>query len=302
MLKSWEFIMSSLINLSDYLGIIKIAGQDSAKFAQGQFSCDVQEVSPTLSRLGCHCTPQGRIIAIFRILKWQNDYLLILPKNLIAEFLIHIKKYAAFFKCSLSDSSKDFSLAGLISPEDEKVKLPLNRDEVLVDENKYIVKHSDLAQYLILSEKSAEAQSESQLTYQEWQLVSIRAGIPWIYPNTKELFLPHRLNLQCLNAISFSKGCYTGQEVVARTHYLGKLKYHMYPILVSAKDNIQPDTEIVDTTSGQVVGKIVDACENENGAYECLAVLPNDLSQLERLRIGNKEGPAFTRLLLPYAL
>lgn len=293
--------MSSLINLSDQLGIIKITGQDSAKFAQGQFSCDVQEINPSLSRLGCHCTPQGRIIAIFRMLKWQNDYLLTLPKNLIAEFLAHLKKYAAFFKCSLSDSSEDFLLSGLMNPGDEKAELPLNRDEALTTENKLIVKHSDLL-YLILSEKNTEAQSEDSLTYKDWQLASIRAGIPWVYPSTKELFLPHRLNLQCLNAISFSKGCYTGQEVIARTHYLGKLKYHMYPILVDTRDNIQPGTEIINNVSGQAVGEIVDACENENHAYECLAVLPNDLSQHEQLRIGNKEGPSFTRLPLPYAL
>lgn len=199
--------------LSD-LGCINIQGVDSVKFLQGQLTCHVELLAPNSSCLGAHCNPQGRVISLFYLLRSQDTYQLIMRRDMVSTALAALKKYAVFFKVQISDAS------------DEYIILGGNRDIA-----EPVAKHSssrlitvDTARVMLIGEKSKFSQTTYSTLQDEWHMANINNLIPTIYPNTSSLFLPHEINLDLLNAIHFEKGCYTGQEIIARMHYRGKIK------------------------------------------------------------------------------
>jgi folate-binding protein YgfZ len=137
-----------------------------------------------------------------------------------------------------------------------------------------------------------------------WALMDIRAGVPTVFEQTIEAFVPQMTNLQLLDGVSFTKGCYTGQEVVARMQYLGKLKRRMYLAHVAAAQAPQPGDALYSpiSESGQGAGRVVDARPSPDGGYELLAVIEIAGAEHGGLRLGDAEGPPLTLRELPYAL
>jgi folate-binding protein YgfZ len=133
--------------------------------------------------------------------------------------------------------------------------------------------------------------------------MDIRAGIPNVFEDTVEAFVPQMANLQLVGGVSFTKGCYTGQEVVARMQYLGKLKRRMYHARVDAGQPPTPGTEVFSPSSdsGQGAGRIVDAAASPDGGYEVLAVLQISSADANDLQLGDIDGPALQLMELPYA-
>jgi folate-binding protein YgfZ len=135
-----------------------------------------------------------------------------------------------------------------------------------------------------------------------WALLDIRAGIPNVFPETSEAFVPQMANLQLLDGVSFKKGCYTGQEVVARMQYLGKLKRRMYRAVVSG-DRVPlsgDELHCPGSSSEKATGRVVDARPNENGAYELLAVVEIDAAENGEVRLGGADGPLLSFIEPPY--
>lgn len=196
-------------------GLLKVSGGDAKKLLQGQLTCQMEDVSPLQSRLGAYCNPQGRVISLFRIFQFANDYYLYMPQSLVPITLAALKKYAVFFKVALTDATQDLpNLASAITLE---------------------------------------------------PYADVYAGIPAIYPETSGLFLPHDLNLPALQAVSFEKGCYTGQEIIARMEFRGKPKKHLYAATLKNISPIKPGADIYSTQDkSRVVGNIVDTMQNEN--------------------------------------
>lgn len=184
-----------------HIGLLCVAGIDAKKLLQGQLTCHLDEVTETEFRLGAHCNPQGRMLSLFRIFLFNENYYLQMPRESVPFALAALKKYAIFFKVSLTDAS----------------------DQILQNE--------------ALKQKLITLLSPDEKIFSEiaWKKSNIAAGIPEIYPDTIEKFLPHDINLPGLNGVSFNKGCFTGQEIIARMQYRGKLKTHLY----SAKTNTQ---------------------------------------------------------------
>jgi len=209
---------------SDCFGLLKISGIDAKKFLQGQLTCNVDEVTETQSRLGAHCNPQGRVLFLFRLLYFQEAYYLILPPKMVMLALQALKKYAVFFKVTLSDASNE-KLVGL-------------RDRAV----------------------------------QEWNYFDLTQGIPQVYPETSGLFLPHELNLHQLQGISWDKGCYTGQEIIARMQYRGKLKKHLYLAPIQTAGLPHPGKEVYyrQTEGFRAAGLIVDCRQLGYNVYQLL--------------------------------
>src|SRR3990167_5001748 len=206
-------------------GFIQIIGIDAEKFLQGQLTCDVR-LANGASCLGAHCNPQGRIISLFILLKFNDAFYLILPRSMIDIALPALKKYAVFFKVQLSDIADEKPVAALANITDEAA----------------------------------------------WHRTNINAGIPAIYPETSGKFLPHELNLDKLGALNFDKGCYTGQEIIARMHYRGKLKTHLYRARLDSATRPQPGTDIFSRQGQTVCGTVVDSCQIEYNSYTSLIV------------------------------
>lgn len=274
----------------DQLGCIQVSGPDSAKFLQGQLSCDLNAVTPNQSALGVHCDHKGRVLASFRVLQIQNDYLLILAKDLIADILPHLNKYAQFSKVSLSDVSAEYQqilLAGDHVTQDLQAILPeltKNIDQVSQYYNLQIITlPGDLNCYQVIGNSSDlenfKQEFEAHTNYhmvnsQIAKLIMIRAGIAQIELATSGLFTPHALNYHLVGAISFNKGCYTGQEIIARMHYLGKLKQQLYRAELNTDTLPDIGTDLVNEQQKNV-GTLVNAAFCGENQIELLAVINN---------------------------
>jgi len=245
----------------EHLGLLSVSGQDAKKFLQGQLTCNMDEITPSVAHLAAHCNPQGRIISLFRIFIHNDQYYLQMPKDLIPIAYNNLKKYAVFFKVNLTDESKNLMiLGGEGTPPDN-----LPNDFI-------ILKLADMNNYEIIGkpEQIKKIFTHYQNDINGWHAQEIAAGIPTIYAVTSEKFLPHELNLQKLNGISFNKGCYTGQEIIARMQYRGKLKNHMYRARLKTTIPPQYGNEI--NNSERSTGSIVDYVSIGYNIYELLII------------------------------
>lgn len=285
MQKSWQNFLQShlathsssaecnanLWDLMDSYGLLKITGPQAKRLLQGQLTCDVEKLTHLSSCMGALCQSNGRIISLFYLFQFANDYYLLLPHNMIAITLSALKKYAAFYKVELNEASNDFILLGyqgeyFRSNDEAIISIPMaphHSQQIIV--GRYTEMQS------LLNDLTQHA---SFLSSNAWRSRMIDANIPMIYPQTSGKLLPHEINLQQLNALSFEKGCYTGQEIIARMHYLGKLKNHLYCTRISYQTTLLPGTLIYAkiNENTKVSGMIVDACHDQESQQSVLIV------------------------------
>ena len=216
----------------NHFAAITISGADSITFLQGQLTCDVYKITEVHGSLSACCDQKGRMIANFYIFRQGKDYYFLLPKSMVSFTLNHLKKYAIFSKVELAVIN---NLTTSISPPTDDVKI------IEIEEN-------------------------------VWRTLNIDIGLVWIYPQTTAVLIPQMINLQRWGGLSFTKGCYLGQEIVARTHYRGKLKRHLYRSNVSCQILLEPGGELK-KQNGQHVGVIVEVASKENKEYKLLAVI-----------------------------
>lgn len=294
--------------------VLQVKGPDSERFLQGQLTCDVKQLPANQSTLGARCNPKGRMQSSFRLLRDAADgYLLSLDAALVPAQIADLNKYAAFFKADVSDASEHWVRLGLwgeqIAAALDAVDLawPETDSQITRQAAGLVVRLAVDAAELWLPADQAAAQLERLLQAAEpahlnqWLLRQVRAGTGQVSAPTFEHFIPQMLNLQALGGVSFKKGCYTGQEIVARMQYLGKLKRRMFRLLLAGTQCPPAGAEIVATDSGRSVGEVVMAARSDK-MVEILAVLQTDAAQSEALSLADSEGPLLTLADLPYQL
>lgn len=293
-------------------GILTIQGLESKKFLQGQLTCNLNYISQTHSRLGARCTPKGRMVSNFRILQQdQNSYLLSMCQPLIEKQLADLKKYAMFSKVELLDSSEQWVIFGLYGseqlPKGLHHALPTERNQVTATSGQYLINIAPQYYQLICPKASAHELEQQLLSqcqlghYNDWVLGFIRNGIAQIQPETSELFVPQMINLPAVGGVSFKKGCYTGQEIVARMQYLGKLKRHLYRLTFEGNQLPPIGTSVYSTIQSTSVGEVVLAAHASETQIELLAVLLDEALETPLWLDDNKEI-TLTRLSLPYTI
>lgn len=298
-------------------GLLRVSGKDAENFLQSQLSNDVKYVSETSSQLSGYCTPKGRLLALFRMVKHHNDYLLILPESLLEATLKRLQMYVMRSDVTITDISNEFVQLGLVGEQLPTLltaqfdDVPKSPDTSQTFRDGILVRLSGLQpRFLLLTEQAAASPIWEQLTKNckpvgqaVWTLSCIDAGMPDIYPETIETFVPQMVNLQAINGLSFTKGCYPGQEIVARTKYLGKLKRCLYLGEIDSAEALAPATDIYDDSDNtQSIGKIVNAQIDKNGHTRLLAVLQISSADNHLLFVGDKKGPEISLKTLPYAL
>lgn len=257
----------SICHLTD-LGLLRIDGREAKKFLQGQLTCHLEEITLTQSRMGAHCNPQGRVLSLFYIFMVENAYYLLMPRSLISIAMIALQKYAVFYQAELTDISTDFIIMGYIG--DKKTLEEKNKEAAYT-----IIQIQDapvIERYLLIGNKKIMKELEDALCQfaplppNQWKHLDLCAGIPAIYPETSTKFLPHEINLDKLGAIHLNKGCYTGQEIIARMHYKAKLKNHLYLAQISNSATLLPGTDIYSLHGEEIKasGMIVDVCLPHN--------------------------------------
>lgn len=277
-----------------HLSVIAIQGTDAAAFLQGQITCDVRQIKPQRSSLGAMCLPNGRVIATFRLLHNSDGFLMILSRDLLESVIKRLRMFVLRSKVSLSDASDVWHIAGLIGNgldaflQTADLKLPGSKDELYTSESALVSRVSGDATRCLLLFQNQPAWLENTVITNDvlWQSADINNGLPLITAPTSEQFIPQMLNLDLLGAISFEKGCYTGQEIVARTHYLGKAKRRMYRYATTA--NAAPGDDIYAANPTEAVGTVVNAIDGQ-----LLAVVNCECSD-QALRLGNNASHALT--------
>ncbi|MFT6791150.1 MAG: folate-binding protein YgfZ [Cellvibrionaceae bacterium] len=292
-------------------GLLLIKGQDSYKFLQGQVTCDVRDLSPkkkhSHTALGAHCNTKGRMHFSFRAIGVDAETIaLALPLSLVTPALETLKKYSVFSKVVLMDASPDYRCVLLHQSQLDSVakvfnQLPNDVNACVHESNQFLIQLSeDYFECWIQQHSESEVMSIDKSTDDNghWDATAIELGLGEVRPETVEKFIPQMLNLQVTaNGVSFTKGCYVGQEVVARMQYLGKLKRRMYHVSSNKAGPQTPGSPLYTIENQQAVGHVVLSTPLNQ---DFLAVLTEQAVEADQLFADADRQHRLTVLPLPY--
>ncbi|GAA0820550.1 tRNA-modifying protein YgfZ [Colwellia asteriadis] len=301
------------INLSDF-SAISLAGEEQSKYLQGQVTCDVNNANEHSLMIGAHCDAKGKVFSVFRLINRNNAHLLIQPSASITDSLAELKKFGVFAKVEITQT-QDLSFAALVG--EKSVELLQNKFSQVPDSSTPVVQDNSTtlvyvsgkqARYLLIDSPdnlAALVQSFELPTYTQaiWNLLEITEGFPILSINSCRQYVPQMLNLQAINGISFTKGCYLGQETVARMQYLGKNKRALFSLTAQLPDTLNNDNTIEKQLgeNWRKAGDILASYQSDNGTCYLQAVLAND-GETQKLRLGLNPETVVTKAALPYAL
>jgi folate-binding protein YgfZ len=298
-------------------GLLRISGEDAETFLQGQLTADVKALPTGRTGFGALCNPKGRVIASFRLLRSVAAFWLLLPAELAEPVRKRLQTYVLRAKVRVEDLTPHYGLLGLFgtgcAPMLQSLGVPwpdsigecTEDGDILaawLDSNRRLIAASTTTAQSVWSALH-QASTAIRLDPALWRLRSIEAGLPESPAAVSEEFLPQMLNLDLLDGIGFQKGCYTGQEIIARTHYLGQIKRRMFRLLSTADFAPTPGTAIYDAAGEPAhnVGQVVLSAPDPAGGWQALAVLALEQAQSPELRLMQPDGPLLTVLPLPYA-
>ena len=267
----------------EHLGIVEIKGGDSAEFLQGQMTQDIYSIKDSEATLTSVLNPQGRIISTAFVFKWGESFILMVSNEVLDKLISWLSRF--ILRSEVEITKLEDSIFGLNQENAKKLCNILNveTNDISFESDESCLKTieaDDERAFLIgKSENLLDDLSISTLTTKDWKMSDINAGIPIIYGENIEKFIPQMVNLDLINGISFSKGCYTGQEIVARVQHKGKVKQRMFRITGKAsnkKINSGSAIFFADTKVGTVIESLED-----NGHINALGVINNDASKKE---------------------
>ena len=238
--------MVSLTTAAVEFSLLEISGQDSERLLQGQLTCDVTQLDDTAWAFGACCNAKGRMVANFMIARHDQTFVLRLPQAMLEPLKQHLGKYAVFYKVSLEASP----LIRAIGQGNSSV------NAFQWNDGQPIFSFEDGRQEQ-WNTSDRQPELDNPLTDRAWAKADIQAGIGWVMPESKEAWIPQHIGWHQLGGISFKKGCYTGQEVVARLQYLGKSKRQLVRIHSSDEVDLAPMSSVIHTESDKSVGELV---------------------------------------------
>jgi len=306
--------LAGIARLSHF-GLIRFSGDDAQAFLHGQLSCDVNALQPWQALYGSYNTAKGRMLASF--LLWRDDtgYVMQLPRVLCEAIRKRLSMYVLRSKVKAFDVSENYVLLGIAGTTAEMLLRPLfdNIPSTTLAMSTTAGAHLlrlDATRFEIMADPQSGDEIRSTLiacgvpiSEAAWDWTNIQAGIPFITPATQDQFVPQMANLDLINGVSFTKGCYPGQEIVARMHYLGKLKQRMYLADITGPDVPQPGDKLYSADTGeQATGMIVNAAPSPAGGYAALAVMHIASFNGGEVRLKSSDGPLLKFVALPYKI
>ena len=295
--------------LLPHLGVLRFTGPDAISFLQGQVSNDTRRLADGRCLLAAYSSPQGRVLALMHLLPHSSGIIAILPQELVAPTMEALRKFVLRAKVKIEDPGELFSVAGAHGESQlaaAGLGAPQSGTEYLeTDEIGVAGVHRDSSRYWVIgaakgvAERGLAGDTHAEEIEHDWRLADIRAGLPQIYLATREAFVAQMLNLDVLDGISFSKGCYTGQEIIARTQHLGRIKRRLYRLrLPHGEWRIGQSFRLTDGRAGRLVEAI-----RSDGSVEALAVLTDAGAVSARESAdGDAAAVAASPLPLPYAI
>jgi folate-binding protein YgfZ len=294
-----------------HLGALRFSGPDSLSFLQGQVSNDTRPLAQGRGILAAYSNPQGRVLAVMHLLPHSSGILAIVPRELVLPTIDTLRKFVLRAKVKIDDAGDLLQIAGtfgvdalasagIAAPSGEAYReadgvgiAAVNRDPARC----WVIGAAET-----LAQRGLAGDAPPALIEHDWRLADIRAGLPQIYSSTREAFVAQMLNLDLIDGISFSKGCYTGQEIIARTQHLGRIKRRMHRLeLPDAEWRIGQPLRLRDGRAGRLIEAI--RC---GSGFEALAVLGENTNTISAgaesadHESSAGETVAATTLPLPY--
>ncbi|GGI77010.1 CAF17-like 4Fe-4S cluster assembly/insertion protein YgfZ [Legionella impletisoli] len=286
----FEATKNYLFDLS-YLGLVQVEGDNSKSFLQGQLTCDVANIQPDHMKPGALCNLKGRILALMDVLQWHGVKL-VLPKDMIDLTLSDLAKTAMFSRVKLSEQPIK-KILGFYCQNSEDlmpsmIEVPETLHQVKQTEGYCIYRISSKLHIILLDHQDIDPIKEPFITNKQW-----KGSLAWhklqlldhlyeLYPESTGVFLPHRLGLHNTERISFNKGCYRGQEIIARTHYRAKLKHEMRLYIIKSQEALHVGQPLFSTDEPRLeIGELVDYCPigNDQTMIAASVLIENDSPQ-----------------------
>ena len=269
-----------------------MTGDDAAAFLHGQFTNDVESLGVGEAQWNGWCSPKGRLLATFLLVRRPGEFLLLLPAELAGPIAKRLAMFVLRSRVKIADVSAQYARRGIIAARDAP------RPMRVTEQDGSITVGLDGGRFIALTPPGKA--SAANTTTDAWELASIRAGVPIITAATQEAFVPQMANFELVGGVSFKKGCYPGQEIVARMQYRGGLKRRMALAHVAGDERPTPGQSVYSSAFGeQAAGTIVNAAPAPGGGFDALVV-----AQIESLSQGDlhwksPDGPRMEVRLAP---
>ncbi|NNC99850.1 MAG: folate-binding protein YgfZ [Gammaproteobacteria bacterium] len=270
---------------------IEVSGDEAAGFLHGQLTNEIQTLDLASAQLNAYCNPKGRAIAIVWLLKDHTAFQLLLPNDLAPSIAKRLSLYKMRAKVNIT-VTETRSLIGAVNCDDPARFENSGFDIYALDAHRSLLVGPDSN-----TRKLIDGGAIPLFNHDYWKLTQILSGEPQVYQSTSESLIPQHINLDLVNGVSFSKGCYPGQEIVARLRYLGKLKQRMIIGYFNADTPLAPGTTVYsgEKKSGSVVDLV-----GVGGTQVASVNISAGLIEQGEIRLENPDGPLFYRLTMPY--
>jgi folate-binding protein YgfZ len=299
-----------------HLGLIACSGEDAQSFLHSQLSNDVRQLGAERSEYAAYCSAKGRMLANFLLWRKEPAYYLQLARALLPTVQKRMGMFVLRAKVKLTDASDTHAAMGLAGGAAEAVlkelfpALPQQAHQVVHDPANGTLIALPGARFQLVAEVETAKRLWHRLAAvlrpvgpSRWQWLEIQNGLPLIEPATQEQFVPQMANMELIGAVNFQKGCYPGQEIVARTQYLGQLKRRMVLAHLEAGAPPEAGDELFSSElDGQASGMVVNAQAAPEGGYDLLAVVQRSSIAQGTLHLRAADGPVLSIQPLPYAL
>lgn len=259
-----------------YLQSLAVIGERAAEFLQGQLSCDMRQVTGNMMRQGAMCNLKGRILALLDIIDW-HELQLILPRDLLGDTQNSLHKTAMLSRVKLEPTAAyQFYGFYLLNPNDllpAQISLPVERFSLTQADDRCCYNLGDNLFICLIKNENASSLTREFIHNQQfrgslaWHHLQLRHKQVLIYPETRGLFLPHRLDLHRSGYLSFDKGCYKGQEIIARTHYRAKLKHGLRLFTIETDEPLLVGKNLLDPVNETEIGELIDFSPQGNNHY-----------------------------------
>jgi folate-binding protein YgfZ len=300
------------VRLADW-GVIRAQGEEAAKFLHSQLTQDLALQTPAQARLAGYCSAKGRLLATMLAVKPdEQSVLLALPAELVPATVKRLSMFVLRAKCKLSDDSAAWSVWGLSGAQAREwlgASAPaqvwsVGRLALADGQAAFATRLPDdglTPRFLLLQPSGAAAPALTPIDPEEWQGLDVTAGLAWIRQGTVEQFVPQMVNLELVGGVNFQKGCYPGQEVVARSQYRGTVKRRM--VLVEGEAAPAAGTEVfAPAEPEQPAGQVVLSASLGEGRHAALLEVKRALVDGGEFRAGAADGPRLAVRELPYPL
>lgn len=309
-------VTQEFISDLSHLSIIEITGQDATEFLNGQFTSNIKQLAKHHLQFSAWCNPKGQVKTTFLIYRHESGFNVLLPNQLKEIFLKQLQMYIMRADVQLTDNSEELVRIGLTTEQvnildDLLENVPEQEGDITVENGLHCLRtftsnnDATTSRYLLIGSidrlkhlwKSL-AEQLSTVGASSWKLLDIKAGYPWLTTSTFEKFLPQMLNLDLINGLDYQKGCYPGQEIIARLHFRGQLKRNLYFATCSFNARPEIGDQLYANDHEKSIGIVINAQVFEDKHY-LLAVIEKEMIE-NHLSLRESDGAKINLQKLPY--